>query len=283
MRLYDHELNIRKRLAKARVDSPGLCARLLCAHAAGLDKIAYILACDQELPKAKESLLANIVERRAKGEPLAYILGFKEFYGVNFVVNSATLTPRPETEILVDQALAAFPENRRIFFADIGCGSGCIGLAILWQRKQWHGLLVDNSLPALAVAAQNLQKTDAQARLLQADLFQLPFQAESLDLVVSNPPYIAFEEKDQVMPECLAYEPHSALFSPCGGLRHLEAVIKSAHHCLKQGGFIILEHGASQAGKVLNILADFNFQNAKIETDLAGLPRCAIAQKINGV
>lgn len=280
--LREYELKIRKILTKARVDSPGLCARLLVANAAGLDKTAYILGWDKRLTQSQLDLLENNVKRRANGEPLAYILGHKEFYGIDFLVSLATLTPRPETEMLVDMALDLFPANAPLRFADIGCGSGCIGLALLCQRSSWQGLLVDNSLEALAICSANNRALNCSAAILAADIYKPPFPPNIFDFIVCNPPYIAYSEKMEVMAETLAHEPHSALFSSDGGLGHIKAVIQAAAHCLAPGGYLLVEHGCKQAGAIENLLMAYNYVNIQFKNDLAGLPRCATAQKNKG-
>jgi len=279
MRLRDLELKARSILTKARVDSPGLCARLLAAHAAGLDKVTYVLAWDKELAPDQEQLFWDYTRRRAAGEPLAYILGYKEFYGIDFIINSATLTPRPETEMLVDLALSLFPENKNIRFADLGCGSGCIGLTLSHLRNGWYGILIDNSACALEVCNANRNNLNCVAEVMRADIFNPPLAANSLNLVVSNPPYIAAAEKDQVMVETIMHEPHSALFSPCNGMAHIGAMIECASHCLAPGGHVLFEHGAAQAEAARDMLLCAGFVNLHQEKDLAGLPRCAMAQK----
>lgn len=278
MRLGEHERVARRLLAEARVDSPGLCARLLTAYAAGLDKIGFILSAEQELEADKAERLEAMVARRAAGEPLAYILGEREFYGLTFQVSAATLTPRPETELLVEQALLRLPEAE-ISFADLGCGSGCIGGTLLYLRQAWQGILADSSAGALGVAAANIRTLGVNAAIIQADIFCLPFAPEKLDMVVSNPPYISRAESSEVMWETLAYEPHCALFSEADGLAHLQAIICQAGFFLKKGGWIILEHGDRQGEAVSNLLLGAGFANILDLPDLAGRPRCAIAQK----
>lgn len=278
MRLCEHELKAREILTKAGVDSPGLCARILTARAAGLAKIDYILCADQELDTAAAGRLEKFVARRAKGEPLAYILGEKEFYGLLFRVSAATLTPRPETELLVELALKFLPEQA-IDFVDLGCGSGCIGETLLCLRPLWRGVLLDASWGALRIAQANARSLGCAAGLLQADLFDLPIKAASMDLIISNPPYISPEDKRLVMAETLAYEPHSALFSSSGGMAHIEGVIAGAANCLKNGGYVMLEHGATQAPKVAGLLLEYGFVQIETFKDLAGLPRCAVGRK----
>lgn len=278
MLISDHIRQTIRRLEKAGVDSPGLSGRLLVCHATGLDKIALLLAGNTEIDEAASARLDRLVERRAQGEPLAYILGKREFYGLEFFVDNSTLVPRPETELLVDLALELFPAGQATF-ADIGCGSGCIGIALLTQRPGWKGLLIDFSARALAVTAKNATKNALKCAIVQADIFALPLARNSLDLCISNPPYIAYAEKPLVMPECLAFEPHSALFSPNNGLGHLEAVINGASVCLKPGGWIIVEHGMAQAEPVKELLQGAGFASVNCRRDLAGLNRCTFGQK----
>lgn len=279
MRLGDIEYQIRKKLAKAGVDSPGLCARLLAAHATGLNKIQYLLGWETELPGEICANIARLADRRAKGEPLAYILGNREFYGYDFEVTKATLIPRPETELLVDLALKFLPADKRIVFCDAGCGSGCIGLSLMAEMPDWKGILVDISAGALEVARRNANNLALSPLFIQADFAALPFSAESLDLLVSNPPYIARSRENLVMASTLAWEPRLALFSERDGLANLADTIAAGKIQLKQGGFIILEHDCNQGEAVKALLKEADFAEIADYNDLAGLSRCAVAQK----
>lgn len=281
MRLAEHEKLIRERLTKAGVDSPGLCARLLVAHAAGLDRLGCLLAADRELPGAAAEKLEQLCLRRQKGEPMAYLLGKKAFYKLEFAVNPHTLIPRPETEMLVEKSLELLPAQD-VRFVDAGCGSGCIGISLLAERPRWQGILLEKSLPALAAAMLNDRNLGAGACFVAADMFALPFAPASLDLIVSNPPYIGREELAQVMPEVLAYEPRGALFSQNGGLAHLLALVEQAARLLRPNGWIVLEHGASQGPALTGALVAAGFADVCDYADLAGLPRCAAARKPQG-
>lgn len=278
MRLRELELAARKKLVAAGVDSPGLCARLLVAQAAGLDKIGCILGADLELPEERTRYLQDLLERRARGEPLAYLQGKKEFYGRDFEVSPATLVPRPETELLIELALDLLPE-KGIRFCDAGCGSGCIGETLLMERPEWQCLLLDNSSEALRIARSNARSLGCKPLFICADIFVPPIAAACLDLVISNPPYIDPRKWRDVMPSTLAYEPHSALFSGEDGMAHLNAVIHNAAMQLKEGGFLILEHADTQGEAVQKSLGLSGFRQIRDYKDLAGLPRCAIARK----
>lgn len=266
------------RLHEAGVDNPALCSRILVCEAARLDKTQLILNAQEEMESGAAERLRRMTERRAAGEPIAYILGKKEFFGLDFHVDPSTLIPRPETEHLVEAALERIGEGC-ITFADAGCGSGCIGLALLYHRPGWRGILFDISPAALNVAHVNSHSLHCESFLLQANIFSPPFGPRSLDLFISNPPYISNGEKALVMRECLDFEPHSALFSLENGLAHLRAAIMAAAFALRPGGWIMLEHGWNQARQVADFLGKSGFCNIFCQKDLSGLDRCAIAQK----
>lgn len=278
MTVSEHERQARRQLQLAGVDSPELCSRLLAQRAFGLDHLELVLAGDLQAGPEGVARLARLVKRRSLGEPLAYILGKREFYGRDFLVSAATLIPRPETELLIETALGLAGPGSTIF-ADLGCGSGCIGLTLLCERPAWQGLLCDISPQALAVAAGNAAQLGCEAVFLLADMQTPPLRQASLDLVISNPPYIATWDKRNVMPETLAWEPHLALFSEQDGLGHLRAVITAAQICLKPGGWLIVEHGWQQREDVLALFRQNGFANLGELDDLAGLPRCVCGQK----
>lgn len=278
MLLYDHEQKIKKILTKAGVDNPGLCAHILIMVCANLDRNSYYLNSHKYLSPQECEILYKLTERRAKGEPLAYILGKKGFYDHDFIVSNATLIPRPETELIIDLTLEIY-QNDPITFADLGCGCGCIGLSLLARRKNWQGFLIDISCDALNIARLNKNKIAPQAHLVNADICNLPFKPSSISLIVSNPPYIDINDSDHVMRETLEFEPHLALFSSNNGLFHIEQVGIQAFTVLKPGGRLILEHGATQAKQVKKILAAIGFQKIEVFKDLANLPRCCMAIK----
>ena len=283
MRLGEYERKIARQLTEAGVDSPRLCARLLCAHALGLTKLGVALAPERELDEAEAARLMALAARRATGEPLAHITGTREFFGRDFRVTRHTLVPRPETELLVETALELMPAGPRIF-ADMGAGSGCIGITLACERPLWRGILLEKSGEALAVARENaatlLAGEGGPARLapLRGDLFAPPLRRGAFDLVISNPPYIGEEERGEVMDEVLRFEPASALFSPDAGLAHLAAVGEVARRLLRAGGLVILEHGAGQGACVRGLLARQGFTGIGTRRDLAGLARCTLGR-----
>lgn len=283
MRLADHERGIAERLRRAGVDSPRLCARLLCAHALGLDKLGVALMPDRPLDAAESGRLETLAARRAAGEPLAHILGKREFFSRDFRVTRHTLVPRPETELLVETALELLPPTP-VVFVDLGTGSGCIGLTLACERPAWRGVLLDASAEALAVARENAaalapRGEGARPALVRGDLFAPPLRARAFDLVISNPPYIGEAERGAVMDEVLRFEPAAALFSPDGGLAHLAAVCAGARRLLRRGGHVIVEHGAGQGAAARGLLAAEGLDGARTLADLAGRARCTVARQ----
>lgn len=271
------------RLRAAGDDSPHVCVRALAQAVTGLDRTGIILAGPRPLAPELAARLEEAVSRRCTGEPLAHILGQKEFFGRDFAVTADTLVPRPETELLVELALrhmqeaeAHQPDGLPLRLADLGAGSGCIGITLLAERPRWQGLLLDISPAALDVARRNARTHDVESRLccLAGDMTQAPLAPRSLQLLVSNPPYISAAERHDVMADVLRHEPHTALFSPADGLAHLQAACRAAAVSLLPGGHLLLEHGWRQGEAVRTLLRQQGFANITTHTDLAGHERC---------
>ena len=286
MRLKQYIDNATEQLTKAGVDSPRLCAEVLARETlkgdpSGSARLFCILEAGRELTNSEEEKLLALVACRATGQPLAQIIGRKEFYGRDFAVTPHTLIPRPETELIVDNALVLLPEER-LSFVDLGTGTGCIGITLAAERPGWSGILLDICPNAVAVAAQNAERHSVDNRItaLRADMRTPPLKPESLRLLVSNPPYIADAERHMVMDEVLHNEPHSALFSENNGLLHLKAAVDAAALALQNGGWVLLEHGANQADDVHEMLAGTGiFKKIENKRDIAQLNRCTLARK----
>lgn len=274
------------RLTKAGVDSPRLCVEVLARETLGdaretSARLFCLLEAERELSDEEQTRLEAQVARRATGIPLAHITGRKEFYGRDFLVTPHTLIPRPETELLVDTALELLP-GTPLRFADLGAGTGCIGLTLAAERPHWRGVLLDISARAVAVAARNAERLEVadRATALAADMRHPPLSRRSLGLVVANPPYIADAERHMVMDEVLRNEPHSALFSEQNGQMHLNAAVRAAADALAEGGLALLEHGAAQGPAVRAMFAATGiFKKIETKRDIAGLERCTLAQK----
>ncbi|MDT8409744.1 MAG: peptide chain release factor N(5)-glutamine methyltransferase [Wenzhouxiangellaceae bacterium] len=227
---------------------------------------------DQAVGLAERRAFEPLLEQRAAGRPLAYIAGFREFYGRNFSVDEAVLIPRPETEHLVDFALSLeeLPDAARV--ADIGTGSGCIALTLAAERPAWHCIGVDCSAEALAVAARNAEQLDLKSiEWLDGHLLD-PINDRSLDLIVSNPPYIA-ESDAHLERGDLRFEPDLALSAGPDGMSVISELIERSPRLLANGGWLVLEHGYDQAAHVRQLMRERGFEKIRSESDLAGIER----------
>ncbi|MBA4358272.1 MAG: peptide chain release factor N(5)-glutamine methyltransferase, partial [Desulfovibrio sp.] len=232
----------------------------------------------KDRPVAEQlDLLRALVARRAKGEPAAYILGEREFFGLAFRVTSDVLIPRPETELLVEQAQGLFPANAPLCFADFGTGSGALAVALAHVFPQATGIAVDICGRALEVARRNARSHGVEDRLdlVCADFTRLDLAPASLDLVVANPPYVTESEYAELSVEVRGFEPGRALVSSGAGLDHVRGLAPVAARALKPGGVLLCEFGSSQGRAVLDIFRDpgLGYAEAVIVRDYAGLDR----------
>lgn len=278
MRVRDTVKEMTDGLRAAGIPSPRLEAELLCALALQESRLFVTVHDDRELTAEEEAVCQSLLAKRSAGFPMAYLAGKKEFWGRDFFTAEGVLIPRPETEILIESVLDRIPKGCGGRFADIGTGTGCIGLTLALERPHMRGLLLEKSPQAAALAEKNRQTLGAEnVTVVLGDLFQAPIQKESLDVFVSNPPYIGREETADVMPDVMKWEPKEALFSEDQGLRHLEACAKLAANCLKKGGIAAFEHGWRQGAAVRELLAAQNFLRIITKKDLAGLDRTTLA------
>lgn len=263
------------RLAQAS-DTPRLDAELLLAHALGVSR-TWLAAHADEVADAGR--YHAFIERRAGGEPLAYIVGFKEFWSLRLSITPSVLVPRPETELLVERALALLPRDDAKRVVDLGTGSGAIALALARERPKWEIAAVDSSAEALAVARANALALELpQVELLRGSWFE-PLAGRRFDLIVSNPPYIA--EYDAALKDpALLHEPLVALSPGADDLACLREIIRDAPRFLERGGWLLLEHGAAQAEAAADELVARGFHHVTSRRDLAGLERATEAQWI---
>ncbi|MBU1230725.1 MAG: peptide chain release factor N(5)-glutamine methyltransferase [Proteobacteria bacterium] len=259
------------------LDAPRLSAELLGAKAFGLTRLGLLVQ-SKTLP-SREALAAfrALVSRRAKGEPVAYILGEKEFFGLGLRVTPDVLIPRPETEMLIEEAQRLYPADAPLRFADFGSGSGALAVALAHVFPGARGLAVDLSCAALEVARDNARRHQVEERLefLCADFTSLHLPPGALNLVVANPPYVTEAEYESLSPEVHDFEPRSALLSPDAGLAHIRGLVPTAARALRPGGVLLCEFGSSQGRAVLDIFEDSasGFSAPVVLTDYAGLDR----------
>jgi len=264
------------------VDSPRLSARLLVARALDMDTVGLFLSLDRPLTEQELAAARDLVRRRGNGEPVAYILGEKEFYGLGFTVTPEVLIPRPETELIIDLVEKMFSHSPDIVFADLGAGSGALAVTLTRRLAGAEGAAVDISPGALAVARENAVRHGVKDRLLfvRGDFAQA-FKSGSLDLVVSNPPYVSEAEYAGISREITRYEPRAALVPGRSGLEAYERIVPSARSALKPGGVLIMEIGCAQVQAVTRILkADSSrWREITVHKDLAGRDRAVCATK----
>ncbi len=299
-------------LAGKEVDSPALSAELLLASCMSITRAELlkrlILTPGSTLATEMLQDFRTLVERRGTGEPAAYLLGHKEFYGREFHVTSDTLIPRPDTELLVETALelfAATPEQ--CTFADLGTGSGCIAITLICELETSFGIAIDNSLAALKIARKNAADLHIAAVTMQrlafihADFMYPPLARETYSLIVSNPPYISGAEFSSLDKEVACFEPKSALVPLCfsrtsakeetatsdyvenlesTGLEHIEKIIEIAHAALQKKGWLLIEIGHTQGKEAQTLAHSLGWKEVSVRQDLAGKDRLLCCRKI---
>ena len=262
-------------LAEKGVDAPRLSAQLLLAQALDLDRLGLILAMDRPLTPTELDAVRPLVARRGRGEPVAHILGLREFYGLDFHVTQATLIPRPETELFIDRAKALFPGQGPAAFADLGTGSGCLAVILAVTFPEAVGLALDASPAALAVARDNAERHGVGQRItfLEADFTALPQRVGGYDLIVSNPPYVSEAEYRECSREVRDFEPKSALVPGETGLEAIPAVARTAFAALATAGWFLIEIGWRQGPDAAALVAAAGFTDVAVRRDLAGHDR----------
>jgi release factor glutamine methyltransferase len=255
-------------LAARGSETPRLDAELLLAKATGLERIELYMAFDRPLDAAELAVARELVGRRARREPLQYVLGEWGFRRLTLTVDRRALIPRPETEILVERALALLDRLEAPRVLDVGTGSGAIAIAIADEHPGALVTGIDSSADALALAAENASRTDLAVQLTAHDLFEgLP--DGPWDLVVSNPPYVDAADLPTLQPEVRDWEPHAALSAEGA----VEAVARGSVSVLTPGGALVLEVGEGQAAPIAALLAGLGFGAVRITPDLAGIDR----------
>ena len=256
-----------------------LDAQMLVLHVLRLplSNRAWLLAHgDDEIAATDQQRLTALAHRRVQGEPMAYITGHKEFYGLDLLVDARVLDPRADTETLVDWVLELHPppddesNAQPLRVIDLGTGSGAIALALQHQRPKWQVHALDYSTDALAVARANAERLKLTVVLRQGSWLQNV--QERFDVIASNPPYIAAGDHHLA---ALKHEPLQALASGADGLIDLRTIIAQAPHCLNPNGWLVLEHGYDQAEAVRALLVDAGFSDVQSRRDLAGIERCS--------
>ena len=255
--------------------------RVLLQHTLKANRAHLAAHPEKELTPAQQAQVYALIARRKNGEPVAYIVGEREFFGLSFKVTPAVLIPRPETELLVEQALMRLPEHRSARVLDLGTGSGAIAISIAKHRPLAQVTAVDVSEDALAIARENAQRAFADQvspiEFLQSYWFsELPNRP--YDLIVSNPPYVA-ENDPHLAQGDVRFEPIKALAAGPRGLSALEHIARNASSRLAPGGWLILEHGFDQGDACVELMRLADFSNVATLPDLAGHSRVTSGQQ----
>jgi release factor glutamine methyltransferase len=264
-------------LAEAGVDTPRLDAQMLLTHILGCRREQLAMRPERELDRQEWTQYARLVDLRSKYHPLAYIVGHRWFYGIEFLVTPAVLIPRPETEILVEQIVERAPKEAKVL--DIATGSGCIAVSAAVKRPDLTIVATDISAEALDVARQNclIQNVQQRVQLRLGDLLE-PIGAEMFDVIVSNPPYIALTDIAHLMPEVRDFEPPIALWEGAGrdGLSIYRRLIPDALGRLNPNGVLAVEVGMGQADAARDLGMDAGAASSEIICDGAGIERVVV-------
>jgi release factor glutamine methyltransferase len=264
-------VNVSEAIAQSGLDARE--ARLLLAEVCGASQATLAASPEQEIPYEVENAFFDFTQRRKKGEPVAYILGRKEFYGLELAVNPSVLIPRPETELLVDLALERIKERTpgRVAASvlDLGTGSGAIAIAVKFNRPETRVVAVDSDPSTLATAKRNAARLDLSIDFRQGRWFG-PVAGERFDLIVSNPPYVA--SGDPHLAD-LRFEPQAALVAGADGLDCIRDIAGAAGAHMLPGGWLLLEHGLGQDAAVRKLLAGAGLESVATWPDIAGIAR----------
>jgi release factor glutamine methyltransferase len=266
-----------QRLAGAGIEHPFRDVRLLLAHALGVEPVDVLARETDAVEAGALSDFNALVERRAKGEPVSRIRGWREFYGRRFIVTPDVLDPRPETELLVEHAIAHLPRGGRVL--DLGVGSGCIVLSVLAELEDATGIGVDISRAALGVAARNAEALGVAARFSAIEGGWDAPEGEHFDMVLSNPPYIPEAEMAGLAKDVLAFDPHVALTPGGDGLGPYRAMLAVLPRRLVPGGWIGVEFGLGQADAVAALMNAAGLEEVEVRADLAGIRRAAFGRR----
>jgi release factor glutamine methyltransferase len=268
-------------LATLGIHSAKLDMRLIIMHILNYSHLEFFLNKNYELLKEEEYLIINLLRRRLCFEPLAYLLGKKEFYGHEFIVSKACLIPRPDTECVVQECLKLLASMKEPVVYDIASGSGAIGLSLLKEKSDIKLMLSDICRDALAILATNAQNLGLKEQVIikEGDLLEPFLDAPLAHLIVSNPPYISPKSFALLSPDVKDYEPSLALRAPDEhGIAFYERLIKQAHRYIHDKGYLVVEIAFDQSELVTSLAHEY-WTNIIIRHDLAGRPRVVIMQK----
>jgi release factor glutamine methyltransferase len=270
---------------QARVRSPEISADLLLGLVLGWDRVRVLSHREEAVADKDWMRFQELVLQRLKGEPLQYLRGEQEFFGLSFEVSPDVLIPRPETEVLVEKAIDLIRENSPsgCRLLDVGTGSGCIAITIAHEVPSSIPIGTDVSISALRIARRNAARHRACVQFIQSDLLECFHPRPCFDFIVSNPPYVALRECDTLPSEVRNYEPHGALFGGNSGMEIYDRLIPEAPPRLATGGFLLVEAGAGQSERIGRIIERAGLTLEEVIDDLQGIPRCLVGRKLRKI
>lgn len=269
-----------QKLNAAQVENPNLDAKIIFKHILSVDNEQFELCKKNEISSKITKSYFELIDRRIKREPIAYITNKQSFWNDEFKVTKDTLIPRPETELILESVISYFPDKKiDLNIADLGTGSGCIIISLLQEYINASGIGIDISKEAIKIANENkkLLKNHERLKLLDEDYAE--YNLNGFDIIVSNPPYISQNSLD-IQKDVYDYEPHLALFSKNNGIEAYNKIISNLASRIDKNFFLFLEIGLGQASEVTKLLKNNGFTEILTKVDLANIPRCVIAKKI---
>ena len=269
-----------QKLNAAQVENPNLDAKIIFKHILSVDNEQFELCKKNEISNQITKYYFELIDRRIKREPIAYITNKQSFWNDEFKVTKDTLIPRPETELILENVLNYFPDKKiDLHIADLGTGSGCIIISLLQEYINASGIGIDISKEAIKIANENkkLLKNHERLKFLEEDYAE--YNLNGFDIIVSNPPYISQNSLD-IQKDVYDYEPHLALFSKNNGIDAYNKIISNLASRIDKNFFLFLEIGLGQASEVTKLLKKNGFTEILTKADLANTPRCVIAKKI---
>jgi len=280
--LHERLAHARRVLVAAGIDDGEAAAdaEVLARHVLSWDRAKLLTHADDPLPPTFDSRFQDLLARRAAREPMAYIVGYREFWGRDFEVTPAVLIPRPETEIIIEEAIEEARGGQRCdTIVDVGTGSACLAITLALEFPAAHVVATDVSADALVVARRNAVAHGVGSRIAFIECDLLEGLEARADLIVSNPPYVSSTEEGHLQPEVDRYEPHAALFAGPDGLGAIARLLQTASAHLAPGGLLVVEFGFGQEAGVRALALRAGWRVARIRPDLQGIPRTAVLRR----
>lgn len=272
MELKELYLKGRKSFEENGFECPGIEAGAILARSLNTDPLELYAHPERRVGPERMAAFEKLLRRRLAGEPLAYVIGKREFYSRSFVVTPDVLIPRPETETLAELAVETAGRMKSPRILDLGTGSGCLAVTLFLEVRDCEVFASDVSAAALAVAKENARANGACVRFVNSDLLGC-FAKSSFDMIISNPPYVSEAEYSELSVQIRHHEPRTALLGGEDGLEHIRKIAATARKVLREEGFLLLEIGAGQAGNAESIIRENGFSDIRFKTDIGGLKR----------